>query len=153
MHEAAQGLLARHVLQPPKIEIVEPQIALEGGFEHFEVEPLLALEMIVDRRLIDARFGDNRPNACAVIASLGEQGDRGLYDAVARVFGGAGHSHPDEKFKQVFECNLLPPTLRCNRRMRRLPCSAAASLTILSFRPIPRSSFGHKRVFEFQMTV
>src|SRR6476620_888358 len=93
--------------------------------------------MIVDRCLIDARFGDNRPNACAVIASLGEQGDRGLYDAVARVFGGAGHSHPVEKFKQVFEFSLLPPTLRCNRRMKAPTPARSGLAMILPFRPIP----------------
>ena len=103
MHEAAQGLLARHILQPLKIEIVEPQIALEGDLEHFEVEPLLALEMVIDRRLIDARLGDDRPNASAVIAPLCEEGDRGFHDVLARIFGGAGHSHPAKIQKTV--CN------------------------------------------------
>ena len=74
MHEASQGFLARHVLKPLGVEIVEPYIALEGDLEHLEVEPLLALEMVVDRCLIDARFGYNILNDCAVIAPLGKTG-------------------------------------------------------------------------------
>src|SRR5262245_35044504 len=68
--------------------------------------------MVVDRCLIDARFGDNRPNACAVIAPLGKQGDRGLHDVVARIFGGARHSH-SLKFKQVFQFSLRASARQC----------------------------------------
>src|SRR5262249_21934260 len=50
--------------------------------------------MVVDRRLIDARFGDNCPNACAVIAPLGEQGDRGLHYTFACISGRGGFLHP-----------------------------------------------------------
>ena len=91
LHEAAQRFLAGHVLKPLGVEIVQLQITLEGDLEHFEVETLLAFEMIVDRGLIDARFGHNRPNARAVIAPLGKQRDRGLHDAVSRKFRGTRH--------------------------------------------------------------
>src|SRR5262245_37725760 len=117
MYEAAQGLLARHALKLLRIEIVDPQIALKGDLEHFEVESFLALEMVVDGRLIDARLGDDGPNARAVITPLGEQGDRGLHDVLARIFGRARHCiwH---KFKQAFELTLRGSACLCNCRDR-----------------------------------
>jgi hypothetical protein len=42
--------------------------------------------MIVDGRLIDPRFGNDRPHAGVVIAALGEQPLRRLEDAVAGDF-------------------------------------------------------------------
>src|SRR6476469_5255292 len=148
MHEAAQGLLARHVLQPPKIEIVEPQIALECDLEHFEVEPLLALEMVIDRRLIDARLGDDRPNAGAVIAPLREEGDRGLHDVLARIFGWAGHLYPGKNSNKRLNSAYAGPCVNAIGGSLGAPLlpSFHTSHTRQSF-------FGHTRVFEFQMSV
>jgi len=90
--KAPQGFLARHVFQFLRVEIVQPQIALEGDLEHLEIESFLALEMVVDCRLIDARLGDDGPNARTVVAPLGEEGDGGLHEAVARILSWSGHN-------------------------------------------------------------
>src|SRR6476620_6114360 len=94
--------------------------------------------MVVDRCLIDARFGDNRPNACAVIAPVGKQGDRSLHDAVARIFGRAGHSHPVENSNKCL--NSVYARLRTDAIAGS--CGAAPALCggltmIFSFRPSP----------------
>jgi hypothetical protein len=102
--------------------------------------------MVVDRRLIDARFGDDRPNARAVIAPLGEQGDRSLQDVVARIFGRARHLHPSKNSNN-----------RLNSAYARLRADAIADPLWrprhIFFPPSYRSFFGHKRMFEFQMIV
>src|SRR6516165_6228688 len=134
MHEAAQGLLARHALQPLRIEIVEPQIALEGDLEHFEVESFLALKMVVDGGLIDARLRDDGPNARAVITPLGEQDDCGLHDVLARIFGRARHCIP-HKFKQAFEFTLRAPAYLCNCRDRGARCAGGFAIHAYTPRP------------------
>ena len=47
--------------------------AAERRAQHLAIEPFLALEMIVDRGLIDPRPRDNGADAGAVIAALGKQ--------------------------------------------------------------------------------
>ena len=119
----------------------------KSDLEHLEVQPLLALEMVVDRRLIDARFGDNGPNACAVKAPLGEKGHRGLDDAVPRVLGRAGHSHPIENSNKCL--NSAYALLRA----KAIVWDRTPSLQKILAYPVHWSLFSHKRVFEFKMIV
>src|SRR5262249_5342017 len=101
LHKVSQRLLARQVLQFLRIEAIEPRITFEGHLEHFQVESVLALEVIVDRRLVDAGFGHDRPYAGTLVAVFGEERDSGLHDVLARVVGCAGHRLP--RVFQIFQ--------------------------------------------------
>ena len=63
VHEGSQSLLAGKRLGLLRIKSRVFFQLLERGFEHFEVQLVLAFEMIIDARLIDSRFDDDVPDA------------------------------------------------------------------------------------------
>jgi len=67
---------------------------LKRGFEDFEVQPVLAFEMIINGRLVDASFDDDVPHARALEALFREQTDGGLDNGAARIFSRTGHWSP-----------------------------------------------------------
>jgi hypothetical protein len=56
---------------------------LERSFEDFEVQPILAFEMIIDSCLIDPSFDDDVSHARTLEAFLREQMDGGLDNGTA----------------------------------------------------------------------
>jgi len=67
---------------------------LERSFEDFEVQPVLAFEMIIDGRLIDPSFDDDVTHARVLEAFLRKQMDGGLDNGGAGVFSRTGHGFP-----------------------------------------------------------
>src|ERR1017187_1959321 len=94
VHEASQSLLAGKRLEVLCIKSRMFRQLRECGFEDFEVQTVLTFEMIIDRSLIDARFGDDVPHARTIETFLRKQIDGGLDNAVTGVFSRTGHGLP-----------------------------------------------------------
>src|ERR1700733_7388469 len=90
--ERAERLLTRQGLHLLRVRELTLGHAAERRPQHLAIKPILAVEMVVDRGLIDARLGDDGANAGAVIAAFGEQAFGGLHDAVAGDFGRSRHN-------------------------------------------------------------
>ncbi len=90
--EFGERIFARHRLDVPGMrELILGQRA-ERHPQNFAVKPVLAVEMIVDRGLVHARFGDDGADAGAVIAAFGEQPLGRFQDALAGDFGWPRHA-------------------------------------------------------------
>src|SRR3974390_3445276 len=111
------------------LELVFGQSAKRDA-QHFAIEPVLAVEMVVDRRLIHLSLGDNGADAGAVVAALGEQPLRRPHDALARDFGWSRHlPHRCHFFKPSFEfliCVCGAQCKQCNRFFHILGAFAVA---------------------------
>src|SRR5664280_2340519 len=91
IHEASQSLLAGERLEFLRIKSCIFRQLLEGGFKDLEVQTVLAFEMIIDGRLIDARFGDDVPHARTLESFLRKQCNSGLDNRLAGIFSWTGH--------------------------------------------------------------
>ncbi len=89
--EFAERLLARQDLHILRMRQLILGHAAERRPQHLAIKPVLAVEMIVDGGLIDARLGDDGADAGAVITAFGEQPLGRLHDAVAGDFGRSRH--------------------------------------------------------------
>src|SRR5487761_2063155 len=95
MHEAAQGFLARKGLKFRGIESGLFRQLLECRFEEFEIQPVLALEMVVDGGLVDARLGHDVANARGLVALVSQELNSRLHDRTAGVFRRTRHCEPN----------------------------------------------------------
>src|SRR6516225_8391744 len=96
--------------------------AAKGLAQHFAIEAVLALEMVVDRRLVDFGLGDNGADAGAIVAALGEQPLRGPHDLLARELGGSRHPrcYPHFQTRVNYSLRRTPPFSRSRFAIR--PC-------------------------------
>ena len=85
-HELAKRGFARHRPHFFRMRDLLFGQRMNGCAQHFPVQAVFAGKMVVDGRLIDPRFGNDRPHAGVVIAALGEQPLRRPEDAVAGDF-------------------------------------------------------------------
>src|ERR1035438_10647818 len=91
VHEASQSLLAGERLELLRIKSRIFRQLLEGGFEDFEVQPVLTFEMVIDGSLINACFGDDVSHARTLEAFLRKQSNGGLDNRLAGIFSWTGH--------------------------------------------------------------
>ena len=81
--ELGQRRLARHRLHLiGMFELLLGQGAKRCA-QNFAIKPVLAVEMVVDRRLIDAGLGDDGADRGGIVTALGEQPFRRLDDPLA----------------------------------------------------------------------
>src|SRR3984885_9814415 len=94
VHEASQSPFTGKRLEFLRLRSRMFCQLLEGSFEDFEVQPILAFEMIIDSCLIDPRLDDDVSHARTLEAFLRKKVDGGLDNGAASVFCRTGHGFP-----------------------------------------------------------